>query len=139
MTTFENAEKFFHAVDSSAGWEACKEYVAENAVFIAQSEPLADITTVKDYVDWMAEFGTKTVPGCAYELHASSYDESRKAATFFATFTATHSGEGGPVPPTNKTTNTHYVYVLNMNDDGKVEKMHKIWNAPWAMRELGWM
>ena len=139
MTIFENAEKFFHAVDSSAGWDACKTYVVDNAPFVAQSEPLAEITTVKDYVDWMAGFGTTTVPGCTYEIHTSAYDESSKSAIFFATFTATHSGEGGPVPPTNKTTITHYVYVLNMNDEGKIEGMTKIWNAPWAMRELGWM
>ena len=86
----------------------------------------------------MAAFGTTTVPGCTYELHTSSYDEVNKCATFFATFTATHSGEGGPVPPTHKTTNTHYVYVMKMNDEDKISSMHKIWNAPWAMNELGW-
>ena len=37
----------------------------------------------------------------------------------------------------NKATNTHYVYVLTMNDEGKVEKMYKVWNAPWALKELG--
>jgi len=26
-----------------------------------------------------------------------------------------------------------------MNDEGKIESMTKIWNAPWALRELGWM
>lgn len=138
MSNFENAQSFFHAVDSAAGWEACKQYVVDGASFAAQSEPLADITTVKDYVDWMAAFGTNTVPGCTYELHASAYDEANKCAIFFATFTATHSGEGGPVPPTNKSTNTHYVYVLKMNDEGQIRSMHKIWNAPWAMNELGW-
>jgi hypothetical protein len=25
------------------------------------------------------------------------------------------------------------------NDDDKVDKMVKVWNAPWAMKELGWM
>lgn len=25
---------------------------------------------------------------------------------------ATHSGEGGPVPPTNKSTDCHYVYII---------------------------
>ena len=32
----------------------------------------------------------------------------------------------------------HYVYALEMNPDDKVERMTKIWNAPWALRELGW-
>jgi hypothetical protein len=104
MSAFDNARKFFVACDTPAGWEGCKEYVAEGAEFSAQSEPIADIKTVQA-----------------------------------ATFHATHSGEGGPVPPTGKETHTHYVYFLTMNDDDKVEKMVKVWNAPWAMTELGWM
>ena len=139
MTLFENAEKFFQACESSAGWDECKYFVTENAEFIAQCEPLTEVTTVKGYVEWMAGFGTITAPGSKYELHASAFDEANKTAIFFATYTATHTGEGGPVPPTNKTTNTDYVYAIKMNDDGKVESMTKIWNAPWAMRELGWM
>jgi hypothetical protein len=63
----------------------------------------------------------------------------RKPAVFFGTYHARHTGEGGPVPPTNKETNTHYVYVLTMNGDDKVARMIKVWNAPWAMNELGWM
>jgi hypothetical protein len=29
--------------------------------------------------------------------------------------------------------------VLTMNDQNKVARMVKVWNAPWAMKELGWM
>jgi hypothetical protein len=42
------------------------------------------------------------------------------------------------VPPTHKPTHSHYVYALTMSANGKVERMVKIWNAGWAMRELGW-
>ena len=48
-------------------------------------------------------------------------------------------GEGGPIPPTNKTTNSQYVYALTMNGDDKVERMCKVWNATWAIRVLGWV
>ncbi|PTL98795.1 MAG: hypothetical protein DA407_17395 [Bacteroidetes bacterium] len=139
MNSFKNAQSFFHNCESAKGWEACKAYVSENAKFNAQSEPLAEVTDVKDYVEWMAGLGTVTMPGCSYSISASAYDESKNTAIFFATFTGTHSGDGGPIPPTNKTTNTHYVYALKMNDDGKVESMTKIWNSSWALRELGWM
>ena len=27
---------------------------------------------------------------------------------------------------------------VEMSDDNKVKSMQKVWNAPWAMRELGW-
>ena len=87
----------------------------------------------------MASFGTITVPGATYDLHSSSYDEKTNTAMFFATYHAKHSGEGGPVPPTLKETHSDYVYVISMNADNKVERMVKIWNAPWAMKELGWM
>lgn len=31
-------------------------------------------------------------------------------------------------------------YVLHSSsfDEGRVRSMQKVWNAPWAMRELGW-
>jgi len=139
MNLFKTAEKFFHTCESLKGWDACKDYVTDNAKFITQCEPLTEIKTVKDYVGWVTGLGTITAPGCTYELHTSAYDDVNKTAIFYATFTGTHSGEGGPVPPTNKTTNTHYVYVLKMNDEGKIESMTKIWNASWALRELGWI
>ena len=139
MSAIENAKKFFVACDAAEGWDGCKDLVADGASFEAQSEPLTDITTVQAYCDWMRDFATITVPGATYDLHTSAYDEDTNTAMFFATFHATHSGDGGPVPPTNQQTNTHYVYFLTMNGDDKVERMVKVWNAPWAMKELGWM
>jgi hypothetical protein len=139
MSGFENATKFFHACESLEGWGGCEQYVATDASFVAQCEPLVDITTVQGYADWMASLGSTTCTGCSYVLHASSYDEANRTAMFFATFTGTHVGDGGPVPPTHKTTNTDYVYVLTMDADDKVLRMCKVWNAPWAMRELGWV
>jgi len=139
MTAFENARKFFVACEAPEGWEGCKPYVAESATFRAQSEPLADINTVQAYCEWMAGIGKVTLPGATYDLHSSSYDEATRTAIFFATFHARHTGDGGPVPPTNKETHTDYVYVLTMDDENKVTSMVKVWNAPWAMKELGWM
>jgi len=139
VSAFENAKRFFEACEAPGGWAGCKQYVVEGAPFTAQSEPLADVATVQDYCDWMAGFATVTAPGSSYDLHTCSYDEDSRTAVFFATYHAKHTGEGGPVPPTGKETDSHYVYVLTMNADDKVEKMVKVWNAPWAMRELGWI
>jgi hypothetical protein len=47
MNSFKNAELFFHNCESGKGWDACKAYVADNAKFSAQSEPLAEVTEVK--------------------------------------------------------------------------------------------
>lgn len=138
MSAFENAAKFFEACEAPEGWVGCKAYVADGASFTAQSEPLTEVTTVQAYCDWMYGLATVTAPGATYELHASAYDEKTRTAIFFATYHAKHTGPGGPVPPTNKETHSHYVYFLTMNDDDLVERMVKVWNAGWAMRELGW-
>lgn len=138
MSAFDNAKKFFEACETPLGWEGCREYVAEGAGFTAQSEPLTEIHTIEAYAEWMMAFGTITAPGASYELHSACWDESTRQAVFFATYHATHTGEGGPVPPTGRDTHSHYVYIVKMDADDKVSGMTKVWNAPWAMRELGW-
>ena len=138
MSAFDNATRFFHACESLEGWEGCRPFVADEATFSGQCEPLVDIDTVEGYAEWMRGFGSTTAKGCRYELHSSSYDEANATALFFATFIGSHVGEGGPVPPTGKETRSHYVYALTMNGDNKVADMRKIWNANWAMKELGW-
>ena len=109
---------------------------------------MADRPTYGDYVGYESSLDAAIVndedlvaiwDGSSYEINASAYDNGKKTALFFATFTGTHSGDGGPIPPTNKTTNSQYVYALKMNDEGKIESMTKIWNSSWALRELGWM
>jgi hypothetical protein len=139
MSAFESATQFFHACETLKGWDGCQQYVAAGAPFTAQCEPLVDVKTVEAYTEWMAGVGKNPLKGCSYDLRASAYDERNRTAVFFATFTASHVGDGGPVPPTHKQTKTDYVYVLTMNSDDKVEKMCKVWNAPWALKELGWM
>ena len=138
MSAFENAKHFFAACETSLGWEGCKEFVSEGATFSAQCEPLVDIHSVREYSDWMAVLGTETAPGATYDLHSASFCPETRMALFFATFHVTHTGAGGPVPPTHRKASTHYVYALKMNEEDRVESMTKIWNAPWAMRELGW-
>jgi hypothetical protein len=139
MSAFDTAMRFFTACEAPEGWSGCKDYVEDGAALVAQCEPLVDVTTVEAYCDWMHGFGTVTAAGSTYTLHSSSYDEKNRTALFFATYHAKHTGEGGPVPPTNKEVDSHYVYVLNMSEGGKVAKMTKVWNAPWAMRGLGWI
>jgi len=139
MSAMQQARRFFEACEAPRGWNGCREFVAEGAGFTAQSDPLAAVSTVQDYCEWMKHFGTEVAPGASYELHGASFDEERRVATFFATYHARHTGEGGPVPPTHRETRSHYVYVLEMDAADKVARMTKIWNAHWAMRELGWL
>ncbi len=139
MTNFEVATKFFHACESLQGAKGCQMYVLDGAKFKAQCEPLTEITTIIDYANWMESLGKGPLLGCSYVLNSSSYDETTKTALFFGTFTGKHVAEGGPVPPTMKETNSEYVYALKLNDVGKITEMTKIWNAPWALAEMGWV
>ena len=138
MSAFETATKFFHACENLEGWAGCKQYVAAGARFRAQCEPLEGIDNVEGYTEWMAGLGKAILIGCSYRLDASAWDESTRTALFLGTFTGTHSGDAGPVPPTGKTCVADYVYALTMDANGKVASMVKIWNAPWSMKELGW-
>jgi hypothetical protein len=138
MSAFDSARAFFEACDAPTGWDGCKKYVANGATFSAQCEPLADMSTIEEYAEWLKGLGTVTAPDARYELHASSFDESTNTAVFFATYHAKHTGVGGPVPPTGKETHSHYVCATTMDDDGKVSKMIKIRNPAWALNELGW-
>jgi predicted ester cyclase len=130
------AMAFFDAVDTGQGWEACSAYCHPDATFAAQAEPLAEITTLADYAEWMKGM-MSVVPDGRYELKSFATDPERQNVTAYAAFHATHTGEGGPVPPTGKSTSSDYVYVMEFDGD-RIRHMTKIWNAGWALRELGW-
>ena len=131
----ETADRFFKACETGQGWDACKAYCHADATFAAQAEPLADIRTLKDYADWMKGL-IAIMPDGKYDLKAWAVDAGRNSVIAFATFIGTHTGEGGP-PPTGKTTRSDYVYCMVFDGD-RIRHMTKIWNAGWAMKELGW-
>ena len=138
MTAFENAKKFVEACDGNRGWEACRAYVVEGAPFVSQAEALADVHTVEGYCEWLVALDRGPLTRNSCTLHASAYDEANRIALFYSTYHAAHTGEGGPVAPTGRETNSDYVYALTMDEDGRVAKMQKTWNSDWALQELGW-
>ncbi len=138
MSKMDVAEAFFHACEGLEGREGCQPFMADGATFSAQSEPIANIDKLADYCDWMAGLGSGALKGCSYEIHNAAFDEENGVALFFATFHGKHDGPGGPVEPTGRETKSHYVYAVSVNDDNKVSHVTKIWNAPWALGELGW-
>jgi predicted ester cyclase len=131
------AEDFFAACETAKGWAGCKAYCTPDASFAAQSEPLANVRTLEAYADWMQGLLT-FMPDGRYEVKSFATDEGRQNVCAYGVFSATHTGEGGPCPPTGKSTTTDYVYVMEFAG-GKIRHMTKIWNAPWALKELGWM
>jgi predicted ester cyclase len=77
------------------------------------------------------------LPDGSYDLRAFATDDDRHSVVAYAVFSGTHTGEGGPVPPTGKHVNSDYVYVMVFDGD-KIGHLTKIWHAGIAMRELGW-
>ncbi|MGY1620466.1 ester cyclase [Geodermatophilus sp. SYSU D00691] len=113
-TITDVAQAFVDACETGRGWEGCSSYCHPDAGFSAQAAPLADVRTVRDYTD-----------------------PARDAVCVYAVFTGTHTGDGGPVPPTGRRTTSDYVYVLEF-DGGRISGMTKIWNSGHALEELGW-
>jgi hypothetical protein len=77
------------------------------------------------------------MPDGRYLLKSFATDEERGNVCAYGIF-STHTGEGGPCPATNRSTNTDYAYVMQFQGD-RISHMTKIWNAGWAMREIGWV
>ena len=136
MTITETAQAFFEACEAGKGWAACRAFCTPNATFAAQAEPLVGVHTLEQYSDWMKGL-LSFMPNGSYVVKSFATDAQRNNVCAYGVFSATHTGDGGPCPPTGKSTNTHYVYVMQFTGE-KISHMTKIWNAGMAMRELGW-
>lgn len=132
----ENAEGFFKACETGSGWDGCSRFCTPNATFEAQAEPLTGMSSLRDYTEWMKGLLT-IMPNGRYQVKSFATDEQRQNVCAYGIFSGTHTGQGGPLPPTGRSTATDYVYVMQF-DNGLISHMTKIWNAPWALKELGW-
>lgn len=132
----DTAAAFFDACETGNGWEVCARYCHPEASFSAQSEALTDVTTLEGYTEWVkAMYGFVT--DTSYEVKSFATDEERNSVIAYAVFSGTHTGEGGPCPPTGKSVSTDYVYAMDFEGD-KIAHMTKIWHSGLAMQELGW-
>lgn len=130
------AAAFLDQCESGQGWGACRPFCTPDAGFAAQAEPVADLTSLAHYAQWMQElFGA--MPDARYDLRALADDPDRGIVIAFAAFLGTHSGPAGPVPATGRSTESDYAYVMRFEGD-RIAHLTKVWNAGWAMRQLGW-
>ena len=97
---------------------------------------LLDVKTLAQYTDWMKGIMT-VLPDAHYEVKSFATDTVRNNVAGYGVFHGTHTGEGGPVPPTGRRISTDYVYVMQF-EDSKIVHMTKIWNAGLALKDLGW-
>ena len=130
------AQNFFADCETGQGWSACKAYCTPDATFTAQAEPLTGVTTLAQYTEWMKGL-LAILPDGRYELKSFAVDLERNNVAAYGVFSGTHTGPGGPCPPTGKSTRSDYVYVMQFKGD-KISHMTKIWHSGLAMMELGW-
>jgi predicted ester cyclase len=77
------------------------------------------------------------IPDGAYELRSFAVDAARHNVCAHGVFRGTHTGAGGPVPPTGKRVEADYVYVMQFEGD-RIRHMTKIWNDGISLVQLGW-
>jgi predicted ester cyclase len=133
----QTAEQFFDACETGKGWAACQQYCHPGATFAAQADALAGVNTLEAYTEWMKGLFTPAPDG-RYEIKSMAVDESRNNVAAYGIFRGTHTGQGGPVPPTGKSVAADYVYVMEF-DGGRIRHMTKIWNDGHSLKQLGWM
>jgi steroid delta-isomerase-like uncharacterized protein len=133
----ETAERFFEACESGKGWDGCRQYCTPGATFSAQANALSGVKSVEDYTNWMKGMYTP-MPDAGYEVRSFAVDEKRNNVAAYGVFRATHSAPGGPVPPTGRSIEADYVYVMDF-DNGRIKHLTKIWNDVVSLQQLGWM
>ena len=137
MSDIKNtAACFFDACETGTGWEVCQKYCHPDATFGAQAGALQNVRTLEAYTEWMKGLFTP-VPDGSYELRSFAVDTDRNNVAAYGVFRGTHTGQGGPVPPTGKRVEADYVYVMQFDGD-RIRHMTKIWNDGVSMKQLGW-
>ena len=97
----DTAEQFFDACETGKGWAGCAPYCHPGATFAGQTDALAGVDTLQAYTEWMKNLLTLLPDGTA-EVRSFAVDEKRNNVAVFGVFRGTHTGEGGPVPPTGQ-------------------------------------
>jgi hypothetical protein len=100
MSITKTAEEFLTACETGKGWSVCSAYCTPGATFSAQAEPLAEVSTVEQYTNWMQGMLTVLTDG-TYDVKSLATDAERNNVNIYAVFTGTHLA-GGPVPPTGR-------------------------------------
>lgn len=138
LTSIKNsAASFLDACETGKGWEGCQTYCHPNATFSAQADALAGVNTLQAYTEWMKGMFA-LLPDGSYELRSLGVDDARNIVSAFAVFRGTHTGQGGPVPPTGRRAEADYVYVMEFEGD-RIRHMTKVWNDAISLKQLGWI
>lgn len=138
VSNLDAAVEFFHACESAKGWKGCRGFAEPDATFHSAAATYAGVTTLQAYCDQIETAFTTTFVGSDYELVARAYDPDANIALLSGMSYAKHTGEGGPVPPTNKTAQIPFVYSITFGPAGKIAHLEKIYDQGASLTGLGW-
>ena len=130
------ALQFTEAIDAGQGRDACRTFCHPGATFACQGEMLAGIDTVEAYTEWIEATG-RTFPDFGGDVRAVGSDEERRCVLIYGRNWGTHTGEGGPVPPTGKRFERDGVYVFTFDGD-RISHMTLVTNDAVLAGQLGW-
>jgi predicted ester cyclase len=136
MSIKDIAEQFFIACESGQGWDVCQAFCDSNATFSSQTSVLTEITRIEAYTEWMKDL-FEAIPNGQYEIQSFGVDNVRQSVIVFGIFRGTHTGQGGPTPPTGKDLVADYVYDMVFEGE-RIVHMTKIWNDTISLKQLGW-
>ena len=137
MSEIKNiANSFLEACETGQGWQACKNYCLEDASFSSHAEALLEVKTIEEYSDWMTGV-CSMMPDSNYDVKSLTIEEEKGHVSIFAVFSGTHTGEGGPIPPTGKSGEVDYVYIMEFLDN-KIKHLTKVWNPHHFFKQIGW-
>lgn len=132
----EKAHQFFDACETGKGWEFCSQFCHPDATFTSQASVLEGISSLNEYCEWMKNL-LIIIPDGKYELTFFAIDEKRNCVAAIGNIKGTHTGEGGPVPPTGKSLDADYTYNM-VFEGGLIKHMTKVWNDSISLQQLGW-
>jgi hypothetical protein len=130
------AKQFFEACETGEGLGGMPSPLHTQCELLGPSRAAGRNSNPPGIADWMKGL-LSFMPDGHYAVKSFATNDDRNSVCAYGVFSATHTGQGGPCPPTGKSTTTDYVYVMDFAGD-KIRHMTKIWNAGWAMKELGW-
>ncbi len=131
----EIARVFFDTCENGRGWEACRPFCHDDALFDVQAQSLAELKTLQAYCEYVPQLKL-SLPDARYVLLNLATDDEHQTVMVYALFCGTHTGDI-PVPATGRRIEADYVFVMRFSH-GKISRVTKVWNDAYSAKQLGW-
>jgi len=133
------AERILQNVKPGHGWEAWQPYCHPDATFRKVGTSSVGME-VHESLPAFAE-STKVMaalfPDIREEVRSLAIDEEQDIAIAHVVIKGTHTGDGGPVPPSGKAFEVDVAYVMHLDGD-RLRHLTMIMHDLVVDKQLGW-